>query len=258
MNDAEQVRAFHQAGERYLQGLYHFNAQAISRMAPQGGRVVDLGSGSGQFLAYLARARPDLRIVGIELADRMIAQGRELLAAQNLLSRVDLRLGDMTDFYKQMQEPVSVVSSVFSLHHLPSSTDLGRCLNDVSQLRSRDGTAVWVFDHARPKAAATAKLFPQVFTPDAAPVFNLDSTQSLMASWTLTEMSEKFDAAGLSAGQHLLARILPLYQIHRLAPATTRAVETSPDASLWALPPVSGLAEKDSEGLRWLFPALQF
>lgn len=256
MNDAEQVQAFHEAGKRYLQGLYHFNARAIARMAPKGGTVVDLGSGSAQFLAYLGRARPDLRVIGIELAERMVAQGRELLADQGLNERVDLRHGDMTDFVRLTQESVSVVSSVFSLHHLPTLDDLGRCLSEVRKLRARDGAAVWVFDHARPKAAATAELFPKVFTPDAAPVFNLDSSQSLMASWTLEELSGEFQRADLSEGQHLLARALPLYQIHRLPPVGKAAnLEQGPEV-LWALPTITGVAAKDSEGLGWLFPTL--
>jgi ubiquinone/menaquinone biosynthesis C-methylase UbiE len=257
MNDPEQVKAFHQAGERYLQGLYHFNARAISRLAPRGGVVVDMGSGSAQFLVFLARARPDLRIVGIELAERMVAQGREFIASQNLQDRVDLRLGDMTDFFKLMDRPVSVVSSVFSLHHLPTSDHLGRCLDEVHKVRQRDGAAVWVFDHARPKTVSVAQRFPQVFTPDAAPAFNLDSTQSLMASWTLHEMTEKFVRAGLSAGQHRLARLLPLYQIHRIPPTSTSPDKAPATDSLWALPAPTGLTAKDSEGLSWLFPALE-
>ncbi|RZI84039.1 MAG: class I SAM-dependent methyltransferase [Rubrivivax sp.] len=256
MNDAEQVRAFHQAGEHYLQGLYHFNAWAINKMAPSGGLVVDLGSGSAQFLAYLARARPDLRIVGIELAERMVVQGRDFLQSQGLQNRVDLRHGDMTNFFNEMSEPVSVVSSVFSLHHLPTATDLEHCLEQVHKLRTRDGAAFWVFDHARPKAARTAELFPMVFTPEAAPAFNQDSTQSLMASWTLTEMLEKFDSAGLSEGQHLLARLLPLYQVHRLKPLGGHDGGQASLPPLWALPPATGLTAKDSDGLQWLFPTL--
>jgi SAM-dependent methyltransferase len=258
MNDAEQVRAFHEAGKRYLQGLYHFNAYSIARMAPQGGTVVDLGSGSARFLAHLSQARPDLHVIGIELAERMVAQGREFLAQQGLSGRVDLRAGDMTDFVRVLPETISVVSSVFSLHHLPAVNHLARCLAEVSKVRMRDGAAVWVFDHARPKSLATAQLFPQVFTPDAAPAFNLDSTQSLMASWTLAEMSGEFDKAGLADGQHLLARVLPLYQIHRLPPAGQAATPAGYVVdSLWSLPMLSGEAAKDADGLRWLFPALE-
>jgi hypothetical protein len=95
-----------------------------------------------------------------------------------------------------------------------------------------------------------------VFTPAAGQVFNLDSTQSLMASWTLQEMLDEFTDAGLSVGQHLLARVLPLYQIHRLPPSANHTDAMAEVASLWALAPPTGLTAKDSEGLRWLFPAL--
>jgi len=253
MNDPAQVAAFHDAGERFLKGLYHFNATAISQMVPKGGRVVDLGSGSAQFLAYLAQLRPDLHIVGVELAERMVVQARALLAERGLSGRVQMLHADMTDFVRLMQEPVSLVSSVFSLHHLPTSDDLARCLAEVARIRQRDGAAVWVFDHARPKSRASAERFPQIFTPDAAAVFNLDSTQSLMASWTLTEMSQQFAKAGLSDGLHVRSRVLPLYQVHRLAAADGRL---SSAQNLAHPLPLTPSAQKDWDGLRWLFPAV--
>ncbi|HEV6968184.1 class I SAM-dependent methyltransferase [Roseateles sp.] len=254
MNDAAQVAAFHEAGEKYLVGLYHFNAMAIAAMVPEGGRVVDLGSGSAQFIAHLAQVRPDLKIIGIELAERMVLQGRRLLAQKGLSERVEIWQGDMTDFSRLMREPVSLVSSVFSLHHLPALEHLARCLAEIHCIRRRDGAAVWVFDHARPRSLESARRFPEIFTPEAAPVFNLDSTQSLMASWTLEEMSGEFTRAGLAEGQHLRSRILPLYQVHRLPPAAAGAVADA--AGLVSPLPLSAQAKKDFDGLRWLFPAL--
>ncbi len=252
MNDPEQVRAFHDAGERYLTGLYHFNAVAIAALVPRGGTVVDLGSGSGQFLVHLGKYRPDLKIIGIELAERMVQLGCHLLEEQCLSDRVEIRQGDMTDFSRLLNEPVSLVSSVFSLHHLPTSEDLGCCLEEMGKLRARDGSAIWVFDHARPKSRQAAHCFPDVFTPDAAAVFNRDSTQSLLASWTIEELSTAFKAAGMEEGQHLISRILQFYQIHRMAPigSQRQLVEDRPAR-------LSRQALKVFHDLHWAFPRLE-
>jgi hypothetical protein len=57
MEDSDSVEAFHQQGASAgpLAPVYEFNAWATSQLVPENGTVIDLGSGSGQYLAYLAR-----------------------------------------------------------------------------------------------------------------------------------------------------------------------------------------------------------
>src|SRR5580765_6747073 len=81
MDDPGNVQAFHQEGASHgsLRPFYHFNALRISRMTPPGGFIIDFGSGSGQFLRYLGEMRPDVRILGLDLSDQMIALGNRML-----------------------------------------------------------------------------------------------------------------------------------------------------------------------------------
>src|SRR4029077_3250606 len=69
MSDRESVDAFHAEGSATggLLAVYHFNARAMSRLLPSGAEVVDLGSGSAQYLTHLARCRPDIRVTGLDL-----------------------------------------------------------------------------------------------------------------------------------------------------------------------------------------------
>jgi SAM-dependent methyltransferase len=256
MEDSASVEAFHEQGsaEGPLLPVYHFNALATSRLVPEGGTVVDLGSGSGQYLAYLAERRPDLRIVGVDLSQAMVALGRRFLERKRLGARVDLRVGDMTDFADAVPERVDLVSSIFALHHLPTEHHVRACLAQVAGVRERRGCAVWIFDHARPRHPRTPEVFPRIFTPDAPAAFNADSRNSLIASFSFEELSVFVDASGIAPAEHHVARWMKLYQVHRAGRRDRKAADGHASWRPGRLPPT---AEREFRGLRSLFPALE-
>lgn len=214
MHDTESVRAFHEQGESSLLPVYHFNALAVSRLLPEGGTVVDLGSGSGQFISYLAACRPDARILGLDLSPAMVELGTEKLVQDRLYPKVQLSIGDMTCFRDLIPGRVDVISSVFSLHHLPDHASLEKCFLEMEYVRRLSSGAVWIFDHARPRHPGTAEEFPKIFTPSAAASFQRDSRNSLLASFSFTEMSAALDRAFDRPVRHVLSRALRLYQAH--------------------------------------------
>lgn len=214
--------------------------------------MLDLGSGSARYLAYLAERRPDLKIIGIELAPDMAAMGRQHLKALGMADRVDLRLGDMTAIASLVKERISTISSVFSLHHLPSLVSVTTCVAQMSQLRQRDGSAIWIFDFARPHHLASASLFPTVFTPDALPIFNEDTRHSLTAAFTFDELRQGFVSASLQGGQHALSRWMRLYQIH-----TFKGLAAVDAQAAWVPGNLSPANENNWRSLQALFPALQ-
>lgn len=250
MDDSNQVEAFHALGSTQLIPVYHFNALATSRLVPAGGTVIDLGSGSGQYLAYLAERRPDLRIIGIELAPTMAEVGQRFLQSRGLSSRVELRVGDMTNFADAIDASTSLVSSVFSLHHLPDFQDLAACLNQIREVRKQTGCGVWIFDHARPRHPKTPEVFPELFTPTAPATFNADSRNSLIAAYSFDELKTQLNMAGLGGGDHWLSRWMRLYQVHRL-PAL-RIAETT--RVPWQAATMTPTATRDLAGLQRLFP----
>ncbi len=52
--------------------------------APRGGLVVDFGTGTGTYAIELATARPDLRMIGLDEQEAMLAQLKAKLAARPL------------------------------------------------------------------------------------------------------------------------------------------------------------------------------
>jgi arsenite methyltransferase len=252
MADLDNVKAFHDQGDPtgYLLPVYHFNAVAASRLLPPGGSVLDLGSGSGQFLMYLAKCRPDIRILGLDLSAEMVSLGNKVIKDNGLDKRLVLLQGDMTNFSSRIQDHVDLIISIFAFHHLPTIADLERCLAEIDAIRTRFGSAIWVFDHARPKLRRTARIFPEIFTPHAPAFFRQDSTNSLIASFSFTELSELLNVHIHTPASHCCAMLMRLYQIHWVW-RNLQNVYINPQELSEDLLPI--LAKKEYRSLRWLF-----
>lgn len=231
MDDPGSVAAFHEAGG--LNGpnvpMYEICARAMSRLLPEGGTVLDLGSGSGRYLAFLARHRPDVRIVGLDLSDTMIATGRRFLAEEELDDRVTLLEADVTAFAADIAGPVDIVSAIWTLHQLPDVLHLDACLASIAAAREHHGCAVFLADFARlrhprsfPSMVSTAREVPDRL--------RADGIASERAAWSMTELTAALERSGLGDLQHALASPLPLLQMHWAPP---RGASNLRDEQLW-------------------------
>jgi len=215
MNAEGQAAAWHEQGadDGPIAPVYHLNALACSRLVPLGGTVVDLGCGSGQFAAYLARCRPDLRIVGFDLSAPMIDVGNTALHAEGLGGRVELRQGDMTAFAREIPPETALINCLFAIHHLPGLREVERCLTEIRTAVEEIGCSFLIFDLVRPRHASTTRDYPRAFTPDAPEVFQLDSTHSLIAAYSHRELKHAVDHLFRDGTVKMTrSRVLPLYQ----------------------------------------------
>jgi tRNA (cmo5U34)-methyltransferase len=213
MDERESVEQFHQAGATINLPVYELCALATSHLVPEQATIFDLGSGSGQYLAHLARHRPDLEIVGIDLSEEMLATGRTMLAEEGLDERVDLRKGDMTDFVNLVPANVDAVSCVFALHHLPSPESLARCLSQIAAVRKRSGCAVVIFDFARLRHPRSYEALMST-QPEMPPVLKQDALASERAAFSWAELTEQLDRAGLADLRRARMRVWQAYQLH--------------------------------------------
>lgn len=76
------VATFDRLADRYAEKYFHLDLydryleRFAKRIESQGASVLDVACGPGNVSAYLAKVRPDLKLVGIDLAEGMVRQAR--------------------------------------------------------------------------------------------------------------------------------------------------------------------------------------
>src|SRR5215813_2600978 len=87
-------RIYDVVSRRLLRRMYRRFAADIAQLAPANADVLDIGTGPGVLLVELAKARPDLRLTGVDLSADMIAAAERNL--RPLRDRATTRVGDVT------------------------------------------------------------------------------------------------------------------------------------------------------------------
>lgn len=234
MDDLAGVEQFDGEGQAGggLLGVYEVVSRATSRIAPENAKVFDMGCGPARYISYLARRRPDLTILGIDLAPNMLAQAERTLAEEGVAERVSLHTGDMTDFADLLPEDTELLSCVLALHHLPTREHLARCFEQIAAARERTGCAVVLFDLARLKRGDSWPAFLDAAVPSliGTPVIHRDSVASEAAAWSFDEMRQALRDAGLTDMHHCLTRPFQGFQLHWLPPVGGGRTD---DRQLW-------------------------
>jgi ubiquinone/menaquinone biosynthesis C-methylase UbiE len=83
-------------------------------------RILDLGSGLGQFTRMMARAVPNGHVVGIEYSEEQLASAKRLAANDGEATLADLRSGDALNLdLGDEWETFDVAHTRFLLEHIP-------------------------------------------------------------------------------------------------------------------------------------------
>jgi ubiquinone/menaquinone biosynthesis C-methylase UbiE len=105
-------RIYDVVARRLLRGVYRRLAEDIAQTAPDGGAVLDVGTGPGVLLMEIARRRPDLRLTGLDLSADMVAAAERNLQPFG----ATVCVGDVTRLPFPDRSFDMIVSSL-SLHH---------------------------------------------------------------------------------------------------------------------------------------------
>ncbi|MHB8531924.1 MAG: class I SAM-dependent methyltransferase [Solirubrobacteraceae bacterium] len=196
-----------------MRPVYELCASAISRLLPEGGRVIDLGAATGRCAAVLAEHRPDAQITAVDLSGEMVRSGRSALAAQGLADRVAMRVGDMRSFGELVPDDVAVVASSWALENLPTFGDMDRCLAEIASVRERTHCAVWLFDFARLNSARSYPAL-QGLVNGVTPLLARNGVTGEAAAPTFSEMQKQLETAGLHGLNHAVFQPLAFLQAH--------------------------------------------
>jgi SAM-dependent methyltransferase len=235
MLDAASVAAYDDAGApgQPLFPLHYLLARSLGALAPTGGTVVDLGCGSGRLLEQLARARPDLRVVGYDLSRPMLERGRQRVAEARL-TNLRLEEADLLSLGVEELAPLDVLSCHTALHHLPDGAALDRVLARFAVARARNGCALFVSDLIRPRLASTLETVV-ARAGRLAPPLRADLRASLAAAFSFDELRAAVDGAGCGRWRHARMPLLGLTQWHWLPPPDRSG---RGPAAPWQTPPL--------------------
>ncbi|MEU8270552.1 class I SAM-dependent methyltransferase [Sphaerisporangium sp. NPDC049002] len=230
-----------------FRSVYDLNARALNVLLPKGGRLLDLGSGSGQALAYLAGRRPDVTITGLDLSPTMLSTGRAMLRSEHLDKRVSLVRADITAIPDEIAEQHwDAVSCVWTLHQLPDVEILSAALRQISVLRKSHGAAVWILDFQRLRDPRTMPDVIDVAEPGYPAKLRQDGIDSEAAAFTRDELQSHLASAGLGDLESGLASPIPY--LHAFwSPGAERKPQ---DETLWNDLRQTGRARLDTALLR--------
>jgi ubiquinone/menaquinone biosynthesis C-methylase UbiE len=147
--------------------------------------VVDVGCGPGYLIAAIARAFPHVHVIGVDIAEEMIAAASQNAVTQGLGDQVEYRKGDICKLPFE-QGSIDFLVSTLSLHHW---SDPGLALREVYRVLKPKGQFL-LFDLRRDERRWIYWLFrfaQRFIVPTALRRFD-EPHGSFMASYTPVEM----------------------------------------------------------------------
>lgn len=123
----------------FAKPFYSHMAREIAKSAPKDAALLDVGTGPGILLKMLGKARPDLKLTGIDIAADMIDHAKHNLA--DLATPPDLHAADVAALPFEA-ERFDLVVSTFSSHHWEDpeagAAEIARVLRSGGRLRIYD------------------------------------------------------------------------------------------------------------------------
>ena len=121
--------------------LFPMFTALIEPELPRGGRVLVVGAGTGIEIVHLKRARPDLRVHGVDPSEHMLELAERRVAEAGLSDGVTLQLGYAADVVTTPLFDAATLINV--LHFVPDDGGKAALLGDIAR-RLRPG-GVFVF-----------------------------------------------------------------------------------------------------------------
>ena len=197
MDEAGQVLAYAQAD------FAASDAAMVERLAQlcdedPGTALVDLGCGPGNISLLLAARWPAAKVLGLDGAPRMLTVARERLAGAPLELANRLRFEQTLlplAAAGELEAHFSAVVSNSLLHHLHDPAVLWQT---VTQLGA-PGAFVYVQDLRRPASPEAVEALVAAEMASAPEVLRRDYRASLHAAFTVVEVEQQLEQAGLAS-----------------------------------------------------------
>jgi ubiquinone/menaquinone biosynthesis C-methylase UbiE len=191
MDDREQAAAY--AGADWSESHGKIPGYFRERFPEfSGGRAIDLGCGTADVTIRFAKAFPKVTVLGVDGSDAMLSFGRRAVRDANLDSRVTLEKRYLPDPSIETRAFDAVICNSL-LHHFADPVALWQ----TAVRSAKDGAPVLLIDLVRPPDHETAIRLVKEHAKDAPPVLERDFIASLHAAYTVDEVRQQLNTAGL-------------------------------------------------------------
>jgi SAM-dependent methyltransferase len=160
------------------------------------GVALDLGCGTADMSIRFAEGYPDLRLVGVDGADAMLAYADRAIAGAFLSDRIELQKWVLPDTVLESRTYDAVIANNL-LHHLSDPAILWR----TAAKCSKAGAPVMVMDLRRPQDEQEARSLVARYAHRALPILKDDFFRSLCAAYTVGEVRDQIASFGLRGFQ---------------------------------------------------------
>lgn len=107
---------------------------------PVGGRVLEIGCGTGRNLIAAARCWPGARFYGIDISEEMLKSARASIARAGLSKRISVAAGDATDFDPNALFRIDGFDRIFQSYTLSMIPDWQRAMREAMRHLSANGS----------------------------------------------------------------------------------------------------------------------
>lgn len=127
-------------------------AKTVAQFCPQ--TILDVATGTADLAIALAKHSPQAKIVGMDIAEKMLAIGEEKVERHKLGNQIELRLGDAAclPFADATFDAVTVAFGVRNFEDLPKG------LSEISRVLKPDGQA-FILEFSMPQRFPVKQLY---------------------------------------------------------------------------------------------------
>jgi ubiquinone/menaquinone biosynthesis C-methylase UbiE len=154
--------------------------------------AVDLGCGPGDIIIRVARSRPRARLTAVDASEAMLLIAKEAVGRAGFGDRIQLVQGRIPGLPIPPRSFTAILSKDM-LHHMHDPQGLWQ---EVQRL-GRPGAAVHIMDLMRPASPELAAEIVERVAAREAPLLKTDFFNSLCAAFTLSEVRDQLQSAGL-------------------------------------------------------------
>lgn len=193
MNGREQTDAYAAADFEGPNQMFVDQFQAVFPEFKGKGQILDLGCGPADILIRFARRYPDCILTGVDGAARMLEHGHSAIASQGLSERIKLLEGVLP----QVNLPQAHFETILSnslLHHLDNPAVLWQTIKKSA----KKWAAILVMDLFRPTNREQAREIVEKYSGNEATILKDDFYHSLLAAYSVDEVIEQLERAGLN------------------------------------------------------------